>query len=105
MKLGIVTISFNQATHLQEAIDSVRLSDPSKLVYVIVDAGSKDLSRQIIERNAERFARIIFEPDEGPSDGLNKGFSACDADIYGYLNSDDRFVSGALDYVVDYFRD
>ncbi len=103
VKLGIVTISFNQARYLQEAIDSVRVGDPSRLKYVIVDPGSRDGSREIIERNRSRFARAILEPDTGPADGLNKGFAACDADIFGYINADDRFTPGALEFILDYF--
>lgn len=102
-KLGIVTISFNQAGYLQEAIDSVKVADRSRLAYVIVDPGSKDGSRDIIEANKDRFSRMLLDPDKGPADGLNKGFAACDADVYGYLNSDDRFVPGALDWVLEYF--
>jgi GT2 family glycosyltransferase len=47
---------------------------------------------------------VIFEPDQGPPDGLNKGFAATSADILGYLNSDDCFTPGALDYVLRYFE-
>jgi len=104
MTLGIVTISFNQAQYLTECIESVTLSDPAKLRYVIVDPGSTDGSRQLIARYRSRFSAVVLEPDQGPADGLNKGFAACDADVYGYLNSDDRFRPGALDYVLDYFE-
>src|ERR1700733_1082089 len=104
MTLGIVTICFNQRQYLQECIESVRLSDNSKLRYVIVDPGSTDGSRELIATHRERFSAVILEPDKGPADGLNKGFAACDADIYGYLNSDDRFRCGALDCVLDYFE-
>src|SRR5712692_5339437 len=104
MKIGVVTISYNQANYLAEAIESVQVADPERLDYVIVDAGSTDGSREIIERYRRRFGRILLEPDEGPPDGLNKGFAATNADILGYLNSDDRFASGALDYVLGYFE-
>ena len=104
MTLGIVTISFNQAQYLSETIASVKLKDSSKLRYVIVDPGSKDGSREIILRNQDKFSAMILEPDKGPADGLNKGFAQCDADIFGYLNSDDRFTPGALDYVLDFFE-
>jgi len=104
MTLGIVTISFNQARFLEECIASVRLSDEARLRYVIVDPGSTDGSRGLIARHREKFSEVILEPDQGPADGLNKGFAACDADIYGYLNSDDRFRPGALDYVLEYFE-
>ena len=72
VKIGIVTISYNQAKYLAEAIESVCVADPEWLEYVIVDPGSSDGSRQIIERYRKRFGRIILEPDEGPADGLNK---------------------------------
>lgn len=104
MTLGIVTISFNQVQFLAECIESVKLADNSKLRYVIVDPGSKDGSRDLIEKYKDRFAAMVLDPDKGPADGLNKGFAACDADIYGYLNSDDRFRPGALDFVLEYFE-
>ena len=72
--------------------------------YVIEDPGSTDGSRQTIESNSQRFDRIIFEKDSGPADGLNKGFAACDGDIFAYVNSDDTLVPGALDSVACYFE-
>jgi glycosyltransferase involved in cell wall biosynthesis len=104
MTIGIVTLSYNQAKYLAEAIESVQAADPERLEYVIVDPGSMDGSRDLIQRHRRRFHRIIFEPDGGPPDGLNTGFAATTADILGYLNSDDRFAPGALDYVLRYFE-
>ena len=104
MRIGIVTISYNQASYLAEAIQSVQVADPERLEYVMVDPGSTDGSREIIERHRRRFSRVILEPDHGPPDGLNKGFAATTADVVGYLNSDDRFTPGALDYVLRYFE-
>lgn len=101
--ISIVTISFNQATFLQAAIDSVRTSQQRRHEYVIVDPGSTDGSLEIIQRNAHRFASISFDPDSGPADGLNRGFSSTHGSVLGYLNADDRFTDGALDYVLDYF--
>src|ERR1017187_1460217 len=104
MKIGIVTISFNQARFLAEAIQSVRVNPPHELCYVMVDPGSTDGSREVIERYRDRFHKIMLDKDKGPANGLNKGFAVCDADVYGWLNSDDRFVPGALDFVADYFE-
>ncbi len=105
MNLVIVTLSLNQGRYLAQAIESVRMAAPERLRYVIVDPGSTDGSRQIIEGHCDRFSRIILEPDGGPADGLNKGFGAfADDDILGYLNSDDRFTPGALDAVLAYFE-
>lgn len=104
--IGVITISFNQAQYLEEAILSIysSISDPSRLRYVVVDPGSTDGSRDIIEKHKDKFSRVILEPDKGAANGLNKGFQACDADILGYINSDDRLLPGALDFVLNFFE-
>lgn len=104
MKFSVVTISFNQDRFLQDTVDSIRVAPPHQLQYVIVDPGSTDGSRERIERSRHLFDRIIFEPDRGPADGLNKGFAGCDGDIFAYVNSDDALTPGALDFVAAYFE-
>ena len=61
-----------------------------------MDPGSTDGSREIIEEYRNRIDHIIFEQDEGPADGLNKGFAKASGKIYGYLNSDDVLYQGTL---------
>ena len=74
------------------------------LEYIVVDPGSSDESREIIERYRPRISKIIFDPDIGPADGLNKGFSAATGDVYGFLNSDDVLQAGTLVSVARYFQ-
>ncbi|MGK2925649.1 MAG: glycosyltransferase family 2 protein [Lysobacterales bacterium] len=99
MKFSIVTISFNQAQFLEQAIRSVIEQDYPDVEYIVVDPGSTDGSREIIERYRDRIDRIIFEPDNGPADGLNKGFAQATGDIFGFINSDDYLLPGALSTV------
>lgn len=104
MKISLVTISFNQAPYLEQALLSVLDQDYPELEYIVVDPGSTDGSRDIIARHRDRITKAIFEPDKGPSDGLNKGFAAASGGIFGYLNSDDMLLPGALARVADAFR-
>ena len=96
MKVSIVTISFNQAGFLERAIRSVLQQDHDDIEYMVVDAGSTDGSRDIIERYGDRIAKVIFEPDDGPADGLNKGFAQATGEICGYINADDAYLPGAV---------
>ena len=96
MKVSVVTISFNQAAYLERAIRSVVEQDHDNVEYIVVDPGSTDGSRAIIERWRDRIGRVILEPDAGPPDGLNKGFAAATGEVFAYLNSDDAFLPGAL---------
>lgn len=103
MKISIVTISYNQASFLERAIRSVIDQDHKDVEYIVVDPGSTDGSRDIIEKYRARISRIVLEPDDGPADGLNKGFSHATGEIYGFLNSDDVLLPGALQKVSNYF--
>jgi glycosyltransferase involved in cell wall biosynthesis len=95
-KFSVVTISFNQAEFLERALKSVLIQDGADVEYIVVDAGSTDGSRDIIERYRPSLARVITDPDRGPADGLNKGFACATGTIYCYLNSDDTFEPGAF---------
>jgi glycosyltransferase involved in cell wall biosynthesis len=104
MKVSIVTISFNQARFLERAIRSVLEQDHDNIEYIVVDAGSTDGSREIIERYRDQIAKVIFEPDEGPADGLNKGFAAATGEVFGCINADDAYLPGAIGRAVTAFR-
>lgn len=95
-KVSIVTISFNQAEFLERAIRSVLDQDYPHIEYIVVDPGSMDGSRDIIERYRSRISRVLYEPDRGPADGLNKGFACATGDIFAFLNSDDVLLPGAV---------
>src|ERR1039458_8572545 len=103
-RVSIVTISFNQAPFLERAIRSVLEQDYGDIEYVVFDLGSPNGSRDIIEHYRPRISKIIFEPDTGPANGLNKGFSAASGDIFGYINSDDEYLPGAIAEAVTAFQ-
>lgn len=104
MKFSVVTISFNQAEFLERAMNSVVEQTGVDLEYIVVDPGSTDGSRDIIKGYGDRVARTVFEPDNGPGDGLNKGFSLATGDVYCYMNSDDTFEPDAFKLVAAYFE-
>jgi glycosyltransferase involved in cell wall biosynthesis len=103
-RVSIVTISFNQAAFLERAIRSVVEQDYPDVEYIVVDPGSTDGSRNIIERYRPRISKIILEPDKGPANGLNKGFAAATGEIFGYINADDAYLPGAIRKAVSAFQ-
>jgi glycosyltransferase involved in cell wall biosynthesis len=104
MKISIVTISYNQAEYLERAILSIISQTDVNIEYIVVDAGSQDMSREIIEKYKNSITKIIYEEDDGPPDGLNKGFSAATGDIFGFINADDELLPGAAKKISTYFK-
>jgi glycosyltransferase involved in cell wall biosynthesis len=104
MKISIVTLSFNQAAYLRQALESILSQNYPELEYIVVDPGSTDGSRELIQTYSDRIAHIVFEPDRGAADGLNKGFALATGEICGFLNADDLLLPGSLQQVAEFFR-
>jgi glycosyltransferase involved in cell wall biosynthesis len=102
--VSIVTISFNQATFLERAIRSILEQDSVDVEYIVVDAGSTDGSREIIEKYRPWITKIVLEPDSGPANGLNKGFARATGEVFGYLNADDLLLPGSLREAVEFLE-
>jgi glycosyltransferase involved in cell wall biosynthesis len=75
-----------------------------------MDGGSTDGSLAIIENAAERAraepgCELLWrsERDGGQTDAINRGMRLATGEIVGYLNSDDRYLPGALATVAEAF--
>jgi glycosyltransferase involved in cell wall biosynthesis len=101
--IGIVTPTYNMAHFLEETIESVLSQDYPHVDYVVMDAGSKDGSVEILQKYGDRF-RWVSEKDRGQADAVNKGYHATSGEIFTFLNSDDTYLPGALSTIAKHFK-
>jgi glycosyltransferase involved in cell wall biosynthesis len=102
--VSIVTPSFNQAAYLEAAMQSVFDQDYSPIEYIVIDGGSTDGSRQLIERHASKLAYWVSGPDRGQTDAINKGFAEAAGIYLAWLNADDRLKPGAVGEAVTFLE-
>jgi GT2 family glycosyltransferase len=101
-RVAIAVPNLNQGQFLDAALDSLRQSG-ADVAIALVDAGSTDGSRAIIERR-ERSGELIYarsHPDAGQTAAINEGVAeACrrapDVRYVGWLNADDIVLPGAF---------
>jgi glycosyltransferase involved in cell wall biosynthesis len=102
-RISVVTPSFNQGRFIDRTIRSVIDQGYPELEYVVQDGGSTDETTDVLERYADRLARVVSAPDGGQADAINRGFADTTGEIMAYLNSDDLLLPGSLAYVASYF--
>jgi glycosyltransferase involved in cell wall biosynthesis len=102
--LTVVTPSYNQGRFLQETIDSVLSQGIAGLEFIIVDGGSTDESVEVIRRHEKHLAWWVSEKDRGQSHAINKGIARATGTWLAYLNSDDVYLPGALQSLLDALR-
>lgn len=103
MRFSIITPVLNGMPWLRTCVESVDAQRASAEVeHIVLDGGSTDGSREYLRASAPR-ATLIFEPDGGQTDALDRGIRLATGDVVAWLNADDLYPVGALRAVAEAF--
>ena len=89
MKLSIITVNLNNCEGLQKTIDSVVAQTFRDFEWIVIDGGSTDGSKELIEQYSDYFAYWVSEPDKGIYNAMNKGIKVAKGEYLQFLNSGD----------------
>ena len=89
-KVSIITINYNNAAGLEKTIESVVSQSFKDYEYLIIDGGSTDGSREIIQRYAEKITYWVSERDKGVYNAMNKAIVLAKGEYCYFLNSGDH---------------
>ncbi len=92
----LVTPSFNQVVYLRDTLRSVMAQREQIFEYFVCDGGSTDGSKELIERHAHAIDHFHSGPDGGQSAALQRAFAHASGDVFGWINSDDLLLPGAI---------
>ena len=99
---SIIITSYNYEKFLPRAIDSaLQQTYPAKEI-IVVDDGSTDASRHIINSYGSRIMPV-FQENKGRSFATNTGFFSSRGEIIFLLDADDFFFPHKVETMVNYF--
>lgn len=87
-RLSVVIPNFNDGRFLAQAIDSELALGWPDVEVIVVDDGSTDDSRDVIERHGPRI-RGHFQPNRGQLEACNAGFEMSSGEAVLFLDADD----------------
>jgi len=104
--ISVIMDNYNYEKYISEAIESVLMQDFEDFELIIVDDGSKDNSREIIEKYAKKDKRIkpIFKKNGGQASAFNVGVENAKGELIIFIDSDDKFKQGKLKKVYEAYK-
>lgn len=103
--VSIVIPIFNSGAFLEKSLRSLECNDLTGVEILLMDGGSTDNTREIVEHYRDLFSTVVMERDHGQSDAINKGFARATNNIFYWLNGDDIILPNALTKIRRAFRD
>lgn len=88
LRFSIIIANYNYEHFVARAIDSALGQDWGDIEVIVVDDGSRDGSRSVIEGYGARI-NAIFQANAGQRVANNTGFAACTGDVVVFLDADD----------------
>jgi glycosyltransferase involved in cell wall biosynthesis len=98
--VSIVLNNYNYGHFLRFALDSALAQGYQPCEVIVVDDGSTDNSREILDRNYRDRVKLIFQENGGQAAAVNSGFLASRGEIVIFLDSDDALHENAVEIVV-----
>lgn len=89
-KITVITPTYNRANLLPKTIDSVLSQTVGDFEYYIIDDGSSDNTREVVEPYlSDERIHYIFQENAGEPAAVNHGWSLAKGEYFVQINSDD----------------
>ena len=96
MRISIITVCYNSAKTIGDALRSVREQTYGEIEHIVVDGGSKDNTLEVVAAEGRHVARLVSERDNGIYDAMNKGIQLATGDVVAFLNADDFYKDAGV---------
>lgn len=95
--VSVIIPTYNRASMLGEAIESVLDQTYSDFEIIVVDDGSTDDTQQVVKAFDDTRIRYVFQENRGRSNARNHALSLAQGRYIAFLDSDDLFVPTKLE--------
>lgn len=102
-EVSVIIPTYNRAKYVSQAIDSVLAQTYKDYEIIVVDDGSKDNTRQVLEAYKDKII-YLYQENAGVSAARNAGIKAAKGEWMAFLDSDDRWLPDKLLCQMEYIN-
>ena len=95
--VSVIIPTYNRVGTVTRAVDSVLSQTHKNYEIVVVDDGSKDDTRKVLEERYSDRIRYIYQPNAGAAAARNAGIRASRHELVAFLDSDDTWLPEKLE--------
>ncbi|VAW71212.1 Putative N-acetylgalactosaminyl-diphosphoundecaprenol glucuronosyltransferase [hydrothermal vent metagenome] len=95
IKVSVLIPSFNRASTLSRALDSVLAQTQSAAEIIVIDDGSTDNTQELIQQKYPQVV-YLYQDNKGVSAARNLGIKQSKGDWLAFLDSDDAWLDSKL---------
>ena len=97
-RVSVVITSYNKGQSVLRAVHSILKQTYTNIEIIVVDDFSTDNSVELLERSSMDFILLKHLQNKGQNAALKTGFSTASGDFLAYLDSDDWWDPGFIEY-------
>ncbi len=102
--VSVIIPTYNYGKYIERAIDSVFAQTYQDYEIIVVDDGSTDNTREIIETRYKKKVRYFYQENKGPGAARNLGLRHMRGDFIVFLDSDDYFLPKNIETKISIFN-
>ena len=100
-KISVIIPTYNGERYIKATIDSVLFQTHSNLELIIIDDGSIDGTKNIIEGYQDNRIRYFYQKNRGVAAARNAGIIASEGEFISFIDHDDYFLPTYLEKCLD----
>lgn len=102
--VSVVIPLYNKEATIGRALESVFRQTVQDFEIIVVNDGSRDRSRQIVDAFQDPRLRLIDQPNSGAAAARNRGIAEAHSELVAFLDADDEWDQDHLEALLDLRR-
>lgn len=102
MLLTIVVPNYNNGKFIMRCIESITEYQGDKVEIIIIDDGSQDISKSILDKIKDSRVSVVYQSNQGVAVARNQGIKRSTGQYIMFIDADDYYLPCSIEKIIEY---